>query len=636
MNNLSLRKRNTRHYLIFLFAFLFKITGFSQDASIKNDAVVSYLNANFADKITNVIVDKNNVTVQGNISGSAEGNYLCELRMFDETKMNSNSFASVTPITSTNFNIQLKRFANADSGTYDRLYSRWIIASKRGNNYQEQSYAHYAEDIDQAAVQYLPEEKPSGKKGIDGFFQESREEDLKDLDLKNVTVNITLPQVISLDATQYSYKFDGRTYYMNPKTVEHYDREFKLCSDNNVFVTAVILIQENIPQNIKAILVHPNANAGVESMANLTSQQGFDYYAALIGFLAERYSRPDKQFGRISNWIVHNEVDNGVYWANAGTAKMESYTEFYDRSMRTVYYTARQYNPAAKVFISLTHGWAVAAKPEFYAPKLMLELFNDMSNKQGDYEWGVAFHAYPEDIFNPVPWNDKDAVMNINTTHIITPKNIELIDGWMRTQSHLYRGQKVRTLLFSEEGANSKSYSQQDMLQQAAVIAYMWKKCTRLPSVEAFDYHTQADSRNEHGLKFGLWTVKANTIATPDQKKTSWSVYQKAGTPSEDSAFAFALPIIGVTNWSQAFNPISGDNMPYTVTFNVSKNGNAADDVSIYFDGEMHKPINGKAIFYNVAGMSQNRTYTIQKNGNTINTGNVTVTKNQAVTVNVQ
>jgi hypothetical protein len=232
-----------------------------------------------------------------------------------------------------------------------------------------------------------------------------------------------------------------------------------------------------------------------------------------------------------------------------------------------------------------------------------------------------------------VPWIDKDATMNINTTHIITSKNIELIDEWMRMSSHLYKGQKVRTLLFSEQGANSKSYSKEDMLQQAAVIAYMWKKCTRLPSVEAFDYHAQADNRNEHGLKFGLWTPKFGTIATPDQKKTSWYIYQKAGTPSEDSAFAFALPIIGINNWSQTYNKLSDEAIPCTVTFNITENGKPAENVSIYFDGEMHKTIAGSAIFYNVAALPQTRTYTIEdSNKKVLKKGNVVITKSQSIT----
>ncbi|MFT4153288.1 DUF5722 domain-containing protein [Parafilimonas sp.] len=634
MFNLLFQKINITHCIILFFS-LMQLNGFSQDvATLKNNNVISYIKARFPNKITDVIVDKNTVTVKGIISGASQNLYLCELRMFDEITISKKDFVSATLLKAqgSNFQIQLPRTASANNETYDRLYSRWIITAKNGANYQAQSYAHYAEDINEAALQYLPEEKPNGKKGLEGFFQESRESDLQDLGIQNITMNITLPQVISLEPTQYSYKFCNKTYYLNPNTIQKYDRQIKLCSDNNIYVTAVILIQQNIAQNIKSILVHPDANTGVQSMANITSQQGFDYYAALIGFLAERYSRTNKEYGRISNWIVHNEVDNGIYWANAGNAKMEYYTELYDRVLRTTYYTVRQYNPAAKVFISLTHAWATTVQPAYYAPQQMLALLTDMSSKQGDYEWGVAFHPYPEDLSNPSTWNDKGATMDLNTTKVITPKNIELIDEWMRMETHLYKGQKVRTLLFSEQGANSKSYSKEDMLAQAAVIAYMWKKCSRLPSLESFDYHAQCDNRNER-FKFGLWTVKTGTIATPDQKKTSWYIYQKAGTSSEDSALVFALPIIGISNWAQAYNNLTGTIMPYTVTFNVTKAGVPLKGASVFFNGEMHKTINGEAVFYNVAALSKNRIYSVQADGKTVKQANVVITKPQTITV---
>jgi len=89
----------------------------------------------------------------------------------------------------------------------------------------------------------------------------------------------------------------------------------------------------------------------------------------------------------------------------------------------------------------------------------------------------------------------------------------------MRTKTHLYNGMKMRTLLFSEQGVNTISYHENDLQMQAAGIAYMWKKCSRLPSLEAFDYHRQTDNKNENGLLLGLWTAKEGTAGTPGNKK---------------------------------------------------------------------------------------------------------------------
>lgn len=611
-------------------------------AAAKNSQVISYLKKNFTSDIQNVIVNRENVIIRGNISGNQSNLYLCELPMFDEITTTPRSFLSVTPIDAgpPNFRIQVKRFIQINDTTYDRIYSRWVITTKTGQDYQLQSYAHYPEDITDAAFQYLPEEKPANKKGLGGFWAVGGvNQDLTDLNIKNVTVNVVVPTLISLTPTIDTFNFSGQTYYFNPTAVRNFDKTFKLCSDHNIFVSVILLIQQSTPDSLKPIFVYRGANKGVQTMANITSLTGLNYYAAVVGFLAKRYTRPDKKFGRINNWIVHNEVDNGDYWTNAGTAQMEYYTELYDRSMRTVYYTVRQYDPAAKVFFSSTHFWASTDKNKvytFFPPKQMLETFSDLSKKQGDYEWGLAYHPYPQDNFNPRSWNDKNATADINTSKYVTPKNIELIDQWICMRAHLYKGLKVRTLLFSEEGVHSKSYNQDDLLVQAAGLAYMWKRFNRLPTLEAMDYHRQTDNLNERGLKPGLWTVKPGTTVSPDKRKPAWYVYQKAGTPSEDSAFAFALPIIGVTDWSQIFIPLKEEAPPVKVIFDVTNSGAPANDVSVYFNGEMHKTINGKAIFYNVASLSRERNYRLEQNGTVILAKQkVVVTKDETIPVNI-
>ena len=53
-------------------------------------------------------------------------------------------------------------------------------------------------------------------------------------------------------------------------------------------------------------------------MPNMTTLESLNLYAAAIDFLASRYNRPDKKYGRIHHWIAHNEVDAGWVWTNAG------------------------------------------------------------------------------------------------------------------------------------------------------------------------------------------------------------------------------------------------------------------------------------------------------------------------------
>ncbi|MGN6214220.1 DUF5722 domain-containing protein [Parafilimonas sp.] len=598
------------------------------------------MHSNFSNKITNVTVNKNTINIEGKITDNSENFYLGEWRMFDETKLVENTFTFITPLNSKHktFSIQVKRFTTVNDTGYDRLYSRWVIVSKKGSNYQLQSFAHYANDINEIAKQYLPEEKSSNKKGLAGYaLAPNNKQDILDLNIGQVTVNAILPNFLTFKSAGYAYSFNGHTYYFNPTYVNNFDATIKFCTDNNIFVTALVLIPRNLPEKIKPYFVYPNSNEGVHSMANITSVTGMNFYAAIVGFLAERYSRPDKKYGRITNWVIHNEVDNGYYWTNAGQAEMPAYTELYDRSMRTAYYTIRQYNPAGKVLICFTHFWAKPADAKSYAPKDMLDMINLLSKEQGDYEWGIAYHPYPQSLRGPKTWLDKDAGLNIHNTSFITPKNIELIDTWVRTASHLYNGLKLRTLMFTEQGIHSNSYNKDDLIIQAAGVAYMWKKINRLPSLEAFDYHGLVDNIHENGLKVGLWTVKSGTNDTPDEKKPAWYVYQKAGTKEEDSTFAFAFPVIGINNWQQAFNKLSNDAMPCIVTFKVIKNGNLINNASIYFNEEMHKTINGIAIFYDVAAIGVKRNYLIKINDKIVfSSNNISIMKNQVITVNIQ
>jgi hypothetical protein len=40
-------------------------------------------------------------------------------------------------------------------------------------------------------------------------------------------------------------------------------------------------------------------------------------------------------------------------------------------------------------------------------------------------------------------------------------------------------------------------------------------------------------------------------VATPDATKPIYDCFKAAGTPEQTAAFAFALPLIGIQNWSE-------------------------------------------------------------------------------------
>lgn len=172
-------------------------------------------------------------------------------------------------------------------------------------------------------------------------------------------------------------------------------------------------------------------------MPNILSRTGLEAYAATMTYLCERYSSEER--GRIHHWIVHNEIQNGFYWANAGDRRMLSYMNLYQKSMRTVYNIARQYDPHAQVLVSMDHDWNRKSNKRSYEGRDLLNILVDFCRQEGDFQWAVAFHPYPQDINNPRTWEDDQATYRFDTP-FLTPKNLEVLNAWVEQPEVRYRG----------------------------------------------------------------------------------------------------------------------------------------------------------------------------------------------------
>jgi hypothetical protein len=114
----------------------------------------------------------------------------------------------------------------------------------------------------------------------------------------------------------------------------------------------------------------------------------------------------------------------------------------------------------------------------------------------------------------------------------------------------LYNG-KSRHIILSEQGFHSKNTPEGQTLQ-AAAYCYAWYKVAHMDAIDSFIYHRQVDHGQEGGLNLGLWTRDKNSSnpAAPKAKKKIYAVFQAADTPGWEDAFRFALPIIGIQQWS--------------------------------------------------------------------------------------
>jgi hypothetical protein len=525
-------------------------------AEAADAALTDYLSQDMHSGIA-VSVGESTIAIRGAL-GLSDGDNKDAARWLVEIPIEAdyadlNSLRKVERITAgwdEEFEINVPRYA--EDGR-DRLYSRWAIFQEPSEYNPLMTFGTYATLV--TSRPGLTEAQPRSRKGLGGFSPGRPVEDIEALGVSAVTINVMLDSYMRAEPGEgrTPYPYCGRTWYTDDAAVANLDDHMLSAAKYNLIVSAIILLNQgkDAPEgDFRRIVAHPDADpAGIFVMPNFTSAEGVAAYAAAMNFLAERYSRPDGQYGRIHHWIMHNEVNSGWVWTNMGDKSPLTYMDAYHKSMRMAQLIAWQYDPNAKVYISLEHHWNSVYAEHCYRGKELLELLLEFSRAEGDFPWGIAYHPYPEDLRDPRAWEDESAWFSFDTPRI-TFKNMEVIDAWVKNPETWYRGETRRDVQLTEQGPNSPDYSEKSLTDQAACMAYLWKKMEALDSVSMFHFHNWVDNRHEGGLRIGLRRYPDDE-EDPHGRKPVWYVFQALDTPEEDKAIEFAKPVIGIFDWSE-------------------------------------------------------------------------------------
>lgn len=521
----------------------------------------AYFNRTYPCRVSRVAVRDKNIEVVGTVRGvpARRALFLAEIPLWADVIGGDAAFHSLTPIypdARGQFKTTIIRHysGTGKAQTRDRLLAHWAVVGKNKDRYELLSHARYPDTV-QSRSPDLPAEKPRNKKGIGGLAADRPVTDLVDLGLSAATVNIVLNGLVSTTPGEGKtpFVYAGRTWYADNGQVANLDRTMKEAAKHQVVVSAIVLIGQggNAPSDsFSHQISHPDADpAGIFAMPNVTSESGLTAYAAAMDFLAERYSHKDGRYGRIHHWIMHNEINAAWVWTNAGEKSAFMYMDLYQRSMRTAHLIARQYDPQAQAFISLEHHWNMIPQANFYKGRELLEILSDFSRVEGDFNWGIAFHPYPQNLFDPRVWEDNQVDFTFETPKI-TFKNLEVLDAWVKLPRMRYEGKRLRTVHLSEQGLNSRDYSVTALRDQAAGMAYAWNKFKTLESIEVFHYHNWVDNRGEGGLRIGLRRFPDDS-EDPLGRKPIWFVYQALGTDRETEVTAPYKAVVGVKDWSE-------------------------------------------------------------------------------------
>lgn len=381
-------------------------------------------------------------------------------------------------------------------------------------------------------------------------------DDLVTLGVKHITTNINLIGVLKppedVKPGEPVIEVDGERYGINMDTFRGFDKQFKELTDAGMNIFAVInnpIPSKPDPSNP---FIHPEtdlANAPMHLGAfNITNDRGLKAYRAVIGFFAERYSRPDCKYGWVSSYIVGNEVQAHWSWYNMGRPSDQHFLDEYIKAVRVTDLILRDTHPDLRAFVSMEHHWTA---PVDMQGDVVLEGLAKRSTMEGNFPWDVAFHPYPQDLFKPNFLKDDQALLRYDTPKI-TFKNLEVLPDFLSQPRFLYKG-KLRRIALTEQGFNADPTPEGEQMQAAAYAAAYYR-VAHINGIVAFNLHRHVSARDEFGLRLGVWDfpdVDNPYTGKLSRKLPSWDAFRLSGTPEADQKLAYLLPVLGAKSWQQ-------------------------------------------------------------------------------------
>lgn len=495
------------------------------------------------------ITDDGNVRITavntGAISGPDNHFYLKELKPHEDSVRTRGYVQAVDKAGEAVFTFPL------NAGKEDsRLYSKFVVTVWDGSNYIAVSDPHYITNPEKIAANQNPFHEPLSKKGL--LIEHDMLNDAFALGVKHTIVNIPFQAMLG---NGIDYEYEGKTYHFSKSFFDIYDKTILDFSAKGITVTAVILNSWN---DTTPDLIHPGTSRTASAnyyMFNAATEAGYEDIKAMASFLAERYNGGN--YGKISNWIIGNEINN-QQWNYIGPMDVTSYVTEFERAFRVFYTAIKSTNANDRVYFSVDYNWNNEINGSTkYGGKEVIDTFNNLVRAKGQMDWGLAYHPYSIPLTEPEFWDDNQTGLITweYTSPVINFSNLSLLTDYFQ-QSHFLDGKgQVRPIILSEQGFTSKSASRGETEElQAAAFAYAYYIADSNPHIDAFIMSRQVDAVSEAELScaFGLWScdMSAGNRVVPTRQKKIWEVYRYIDKVNQTLEVTdFAKKVIGIENW---------------------------------------------------------------------------------------
>lgn len=450
-------------------------------------------------------------------------------------------------------------------GVGSHLSSRFVIAEEKEGTYVPLSDFAWITN-----PEVLSEEIPV-RKALTGQGGNSKKglqvvnnilPDIGDLGVSHAFFNIVLQEVISLEPTAYYQDYNGTRYYFTDRIIKDFDSLLGTLYDTGAQMTVAILSEYRPGYEF---LLYPGVNIRPETQDyawNTKDAKSAGYIHATLYYLANRYNGTDQKIGKVTNWVIGNEVNDNLQYYYMGPKDRNSFVTEYYNTFRIAYNALKSGNAAANVYIPLQGRWMTADTMTDYGGRGFLETFNNLAKSQGNFDWGVAYHPYSYPISTSNILKDGTSmvdqygnlvdaghVTNAWNTTLITMKNINVLTDYLNTTNLKTASGNTRSVILAEQGWTSVSNSGATETTQAANIALAYYKAEMNPDIDAFLLRAHVDA--EEGspyFKFGLWSSSQSNFAST--KKLSYNIYKYIDTKESLAVTEFAKSILGISDWA--------------------------------------------------------------------------------------
>ncbi len=483
----------------------------------------------------------------GAVSGPDGQFYLFELQPYEDSIGGRTDYAASAPKgEAASFTVPLGLDTAAS-----RLYSKFAVAVWDGEKYVAVSQPAYITNPEVVAADQKPFKAPLTKKGL--LIETHMLDDAFRLGVKHVIVNIPFQAILG---EGIDYVYEGKTYHFNKKLMDEYDKVIRSMSAKDLLVTAVILNSWN---DATPDLYHPGTQqtAGAAYyMFNAATKAGVEDIKAIASFLAEHYDGTEN--GKISNWIIGNELNNQDEWNYIGPMDLDQYVKEYERAFRVFYTAIKSTSANDRVYFSTDYHWNYNANGTTkYNAKDFIEKFNANVRAGGQIDWNLAYHPYSVPLTEPEFWDDHATglVTQSEDSPIVNIANLSVLTDFLQKPEFLNASGQVRHVILSEQGYTSTSATRGKCEElQAAAIAYAYYIADSNPYIDAFIMSRQVDAPSEAKLSasFGLYECdmgREDRISATRMKK-SYEVYRAIDKSAKTlEATQFAKELIGIDHW---------------------------------------------------------------------------------------